>query len=158
MTEVILRELRDEDLDTLFQQQLDPEANHMAAFTKEDPSDREAYMAHMAKVRGSDGVTLRAVLVDGELAGSVLVHNWFGEPEVAFWYGREFWGQGVATAALRAFVKEIGDRPLLARVAFDNAGSMRVLEKVGFRVQGKERGFAAARGAEIEEFVLALDD
>ncbi len=154
---ISLRELVDADLDVLFVHQLDEEANQMAAFTKEDPSDREAYDAHWAKVRAHAGVTMRAVEVDGALAGSILAHDWFGEPEVAFWYGREFWGRGIATRALQAFLQVVTDRPLLARVAFDNVGSKRVLEKVGFRVQGTERGFANARGCEIEEFVMALD-
>jgi RimJ/RimL family protein N-acetyltransferase len=49
-------------------------------------------------------------------------------------------------------------RPLHARVAHDNIGSRRVLEKCGFRVVGTDRGFAEARSAEIEELVLRLDE
>jgi|ETNmetMinimDraft_26_1059896.scaffolds.fasta_scaffold07173_2 hypothetical protein len=80
---VSLCEVADGDLEILFRQQLDKEANHMAAFTKEDPSDREAFMAHRAKVRAHSGVTIRAVEVGGALAGSILVHDWFGEPGLA---------------------------------------------------------------------------
>jgi RimJ/RimL family protein N-acetyltransferase len=48
-------------------------------------------------------------------------------------------------------------RPLHARVADDNIGSHRVLEKCGFRVIATERSFAEARSCEIEELVLRLD-
>jgi RimJ/RimL family protein N-acetyltransferase len=48
-------------------------------------------------------------------------------------------------------------RPLHARAASDNVGSMRVLEKAGFRITGTDRGFARARNAEIEETVFRLD-
>jgi hypothetical protein len=47
-------------------------------------------------------------------------------------------------------------RPLYARVAFDNVGSRRVLEKCGFRVIASERAYADARSGEIEEFVRRL--
>ncbi|HKB46638.1 MAG TPA: GNAT family protein [Ktedonobacterales bacterium] len=47
-------------------------------------------------------------------------------------------------------------RPLFARAAKDNAASLRVLEKCGFTIVGEGKGFANARGAEVEEFVLRL--
>jgi hypothetical protein len=49
-------------------------------------------------------------------------------------------------------------RPLHARVASDNVGSRRVLEKCGFRVIATERSFAEARSAEVEELVLRLEE
>jgi RimJ/RimL family protein N-acetyltransferase len=47
-------------------------------------------------------------------------------------------------------------RPLRARAAADNAGSIRVLEKCGFVVTGRDRGFANARGEETDEVLLTL--
>ena len=52
---------------------------------------------------------------------------------------------------------EIAERPVYARAASDNVGSLRVLEKAGFRRVGVDRGFAAGRGEEIEETILRLD-
>jgi RimJ/RimL family protein N-acetyltransferase len=51
---------------------------------------------------------------------------------VGYWIGREFWGRGVASEALRQFVAEIEERPLYAYVAVTNVASARVLEKAGF--------------------------
>ncbi len=34
--------------------------------------------------------------------------------------------------------------------------SLRVLEKCGFRIIGEDKGFANARGREVEEFLLEL--
>ena len=44
--EVLLRDVADDDLPTFFDQQLDPEANRMAAFTSQDPADKDAFAAH----------------------------------------------------------------------------------------------------------------
>ena len=46
--------------------------------------------------------------------------------------------------------------PIYARVAKDNLGSRRVLEKCGFAIIDESGGFANARGQEIEEFLLEL--
>jgi RimJ/RimL family protein N-acetyltransferase len=50
----------------------------------------------------------------------------------------------------------VPDRPLHARAAADNIASVRVLEKCGFVVTGHDRGFANARGTEIDEVLLTL--
>jgi RimJ/RimL family protein N-acetyltransferase len=66
-------------------------------------------------------------------------------------------GEGIASAALRILLDEIAERPLYVRAASDNVGSLRVLEKAGFRRVGVNRGFAVGRGEEIEETILRLD-
>lgn len=52
---VVLREIEDGDLDGLFEQMRDPESVRMAAFVSWDPNDREAFDAHMARVRSAPG-------------------------------------------------------------------------------------------------------
>ncbi|MGB0881748.1 MAG: GNAT family N-acetyltransferase [Vicingaceae bacterium] len=54
------------------------------------------------------------------------------------------------------FIKSSTKRPLFGRTAFDNVASQKVLEKCGFKVIAKEKGFANARQQEIEEFVYQL--
>ena len=76
--------------------------------------------------------------------------------QVCYWLGREFWGKGIASRALRVFLREVQVRPLYARVAKDNVASLRVLQKCGFEIRGEARGFAHARGEEVEELVLEL--
>ena len=155
-SKVVLREVRDDDLAVFFEQQMDPTANRMVAFTKRDPVDREALMAHWAKIRHDVTVTVRTVVFEQQVAGYVGKFERSGKPEVCYWIGREYWGQGMATAALSRFLTEIEDRPLYAGVAEDNLGSIRVLEKCGFAIIGLERTFAKARGEEINELVMKL--
>ncbi|MGH1555280.1 GNAT family N-acetyltransferase [Streptomyces sp. L7] len=154
--DVALRPVHDSDLPVFFRQTNDPESLRMAAFAPKDPADRDAFDAHWKRIRASADV-LRTVLVDGDVVGSAAVYGEPGEREVTYWIDRTYWGKGIATAALRDLLAEVPERPLHARVAADNAGSRRVLEKCGFRVTGHDRGFANARGEEIDELVLTLD-
>ncbi len=155
---MILRDIRDEDLDVLFEHWVDPESNRMAAFTAADPSDRPAFDARWAKLRSNPAVTNRVIDVEGDVVGTI--GSWDGEPgrEVTYWLGREHWGKGIATRALREFVENVESaRPLFAAAAADNAASIRVLEKCGFVRVGKARGYANARGEEIDEVLLRFD-
>jgi RimJ/RimL family protein N-acetyltransferase len=152
-----LREVRDEDLAVLFEQWADPVAARMAAFTAPDHMDRDAFERRWSRLRADETVISRAIVVDREVAGTI--GSWGGadEREVTYWIGRTYWGKGIATCALHAFLTVDPSRPLHARVASDNVASRRVLEKCGFRVIATERGFAEARSAEIEELVLRLE-
>jgi RimJ/RimL family protein N-acetyltransferase len=153
---VQLREVEVSDLPIFFEFQLDPEANQMAAFTSKDPSDREAFEAHWQNILADQSIPIQTIIFGGQVAGSVLSYVMEGEREVSYWIGKEFWGRGIATRALALYLDFIAERPLYARAAKDNLGSIRVLEKNGFKVITTENGFANARGIEIEESVLIL--
>jgi RimJ/RimL family protein N-acetyltransferase len=153
---VQLREIVGDDLPIFFEQQLDPQANWMAAFTSKDPADRQAFDVHWKKILADKSITIRTILVDGQVAGSVLCHAWGGEPEVSYWLGREYWGKGIATRGLGSFLEVVPERPLYARVAKDNMASIRVLEKNGFELSSEGKWFSNARGKEIEELVWVL--
>ncbi|MFI1565736.1 GNAT family N-acetyltransferase [Streptomyces sp. NPDC020490] len=153
--DVVLREVHDSDLPVFFRQMNDPEALRMAAFTAKDPADRAAFDDRWRRIRASDAVT-RTILADGDVVGSAAVYGEPGEREVTYWVDRAYWGRGVATAALRALLAEVPERPLYARAAADNTGSRRVLEKCGFRETARATGYAPARGEEIDEVVLNL--
>ena len=153
---VALRPVEDADLDALFDQMRDPEAVRMAAFTAEDPDDRAAFDAHLARVRNSPGITLRAVTHDGQLVGTIASFVSGGDTEITYWIDRRAWGRGIASRALALFLEQVPVRPLHARAASDNAGSLRVLQKAGFEITGTEKSFAPARDAEIEETILRL--
>lgn len=152
-----LREVLESDLPMIFEYECDPEAVQMAAFTAENPSDQDAFMAHWKHILVAPTVSARSIVRGEEVLGSVLSYEESGNPEVTFWIGRQYWGQGIATEALTLFLGTVDTRrPMRARAAKDNAGSLRVLEKCGFRVTGEARGFANARGAEIDELELEL--
>jgi RimJ/RimL family protein N-acetyltransferase len=131
MAVVVLREVRDSDLAVLFENQADPESGAMAGV---GARDWEGFLAHQARVTAdAEAVQRVIVLEDGQVAGDVAA--WRAEGgvrEVGYRIGRRYWGGGIATAALVAFLAEFGERPLHAHVLKTNAASIRVLEKCGF--------------------------
>jgi RimJ/RimL family protein N-acetyltransferase len=157
MSEVALRLVRDGDLDALFEQMRDPQGVWMAAFTPEDPDDRAAFDAHMARVRSAPDITMRAITCDGRLVGSVAGFVVDGRREVTYWVDRAVWGRGIATQALALLLGLVPGRPIYARAASDNIGSLKVLARAGFVPIGTETSFAAGRNAEVEETILRKD-
>jgi RimJ/RimL family protein N-acetyltransferase len=155
--ELLLRNVVNDDLPLFFEYQLDPEANYMAAFTARDPTNQEAFMGHWHRILADQVNIIQTILFNGQVAGSVSSYEEEGKPEVTYWLGKEYWGQGIATWALKEFLAHKNQiRPIYARVAKDNLGSRRVLEKCGFKIIGESKGFANARGEEVEEFLLEL--
>ncbi|WP_020580115.1 GNAT family N-acetyltransferase [Actinopolymorpha alba] len=154
--DVQLREVRESDLPVFFEHHRDPEATQMAAFTV--VRDNAASLAHWRRILDDPTTTIRTVTVGGEIAGSVscYVDEEFAGPEVTYWIGREFWGRGIATAALREFLRYVTTRPLYARAAKDNTGSLRVLDRCGFVITGEDQGHSDIRGCEVEELILEL--
>jgi RimJ/RimL family protein N-acetyltransferase len=148
----VLREVREDDLDVLFEHQREPDAVAMALFPARE---REAFDAHWRRILADDRLVARAIEVDGEVAGNVLSWEQDGRQLVGYWLGREFWGRGLATAALTELVAEL-DRPLHAWVASSNAGSIRVLEKCGFVQVGARAEHDERLGVIVEELLFEL--
>lgn len=154
----LLRAVDDADLDVLFEHWTDPESNRMAAFTVANPHDRQAFADRWARLQNDPAVISRAIDDGGALVGVISSWDNDGVREVTYWLGREHWGKGLATRALAEFLA-VADtkRPVQAATATDNIGSRRVLAKCGFRPIGEGRGFANARGAEVDEVLFRLD-
>ena len=80
-----------------------------------------------------------AVVADGRVIGCADVDEvQDGCGELGYWLERDYWGRGVATRALVAFLAHETVRPLYAYVAKHNIGSLRVLEKCGFTIYREE--------------------
>ena len=143
---VSLRDVQESDFATLYAQQLDPEATRMAAFPSRD---WDAFSAHWAKIMSSTSSIAKAVVFDGQVAGNIGCWEDSGEWNIGYWIGREYWGRGIASAALSEFVKGMTHRPLVAKVAKHNIASIRVLQKCGFTMVGEIVPSDGAPGAEL---------
>lgn len=146
-----------EDLETLFQFQLDDEANHLAAFTSKDSTNKEAYIAKFTKLLADPTINNQTIIAGTVIVGSIAKFIMEDDVEITYWIDKNFWGKGIATTALKDFLIIETTRPIFGRVAFDNLGSQKVLEKCGFVKIGTDKGFANARQTEIEEFIYRHD-
>jgi RimJ/RimL family protein N-acetyltransferase len=130
---VRLRDVEPDDLPIFYEQQLDLDATRMAAFPSRD---RASFDAHWEKnILGNPDAIAQTILVGDEVAGNIGSWTQDGIRLVGYWIGKEYWGKGVATRALSAFLHQVTDRPLHAHVVKHNVGSIRVLEKCGFSVE-----------------------
>jgi RimJ/RimL family protein N-acetyltransferase len=151
--EVELREVTETDLPVFYEHQREPEANRMADFPRRE---REAFMAHWAKILGDETIVKQTIVFQGRVAGNVVSWVQSGEREVGYWIGQEFWGKGIASRALRLFLEQVTERPLYAHVAKHNLASRRVLEKCGFRLYGEDT-WTNPDGEHGEEYILKLE-
>ena len=151
---VQLREVLAADLPIFFEHQRDPEANRMAAFAARD---RDAFMAHWSKIVADERLVAKTVVADGQVAGNIVSWDQAGRQEIGYWIGREFWGKGIATRALDAFLHDVTTRPLFAHVAAHNVASIRVLEKCGFTISDEEPEPSEEPDDDVAEVILKLD-
>ncbi|MGE3192143.1 MAG: GNAT family N-acetyltransferase [Microbacteriaceae bacterium] len=153
---VSLREVRDGDLEALFELESDVAGSDMIAFLPREPGDRAAFDAHWARIRTDPGSLIWIIEDDGRFAGYALSFLMEGERQIGYWIVQELWGRGIATAAVDRMLELIPERPLWASTVDDNLGSQRVLQKAGFVFQHVERTHAARRGTEVDERVFRL--
>ncbi len=116
--------------------------------------DREAHVAHWAKLLADDTIVNKTIEFDGQVVGNIGCWENEGERLVGYFIARSHWGKGIATAALRGLLSEVKERPLLAHVATHNLGSTRVLEKCGFTMV---EGSLHTGDDGIEEMLMKLE-
>jgi RimJ/RimL family protein N-acetyltransferase len=150
--EVSLRDVQEGDLSIFYEQQLDPEATQMAAFPA---SDYEAFKVHWAKGMGESTTILQTIIFQGKVAGNIVSWEQSGECNVGYRLGKEYWGKGIASAALSLFLKQVAKRPLFAHVTKHNAASIRVLQKCGFATSS-EGQFSGVDSEAGKEFIMML--
>jgi RimJ/RimL family protein N-acetyltransferase len=104
-----------------------------------------------------------AIDVDGEAVGGIS----YGigrdvercEAELGYWLGEDYWGRGIATAALKTFADHIFTTTDLARLFAtpfcENMASRRVLVKAGFQLEGTLRQSAIKDGRLIDKAIYA---
>lgn len=111
-----------------------------------------------------DEALFRAVEVDGAFAGSVALTRGTDvacrSAELGYWFGRPFWGKGIATEAVRqmcAFGFGEWDIVRIFAEPFScNRASCRVLEKNGFQHEGTKRLSVCKRGKLLDSEMYAL--
>jgi RimJ/RimL family protein N-acetyltransferase len=149
--DIQLRSVEPGDLPLFFDHQRDPIAVEMVAFRSRD---RAEFDQHWAKILADETCRKQTITVNGQVAGNIGSWTSDGKREVGYWIDRAFWGRGVATGALSAFLKLEQTRPLHAGVAKHNTASLRVLQKCGFTFL---RSDDESDSADDSHFLLVLN-
>src|SRR5262245_40575624 len=147
----MLRDVVESDLPIFYEQQLDPESTRMAAFPPRE--EWTASLAHWrTKILGDPACCKQTIVWNDRAAGNI--GSWPPEERrmIGCRIGREYWGRGIATAALAEFLVHDLARPLHAFVAVRNVASIRVLEKCGF----VRMGGATTVPSGVDEYLYRL--
>lgn len=82
--------------------------------------------------------------------------------EISYDLSHDYWGQGLMTSALRLIIKYAFEHMKLKRVqatvVLDNKGSIRVLQKLGFKDEGILRKYNCLRGKYCDSRMMAILD
>ncbi len=139
--EITIRPTLKQDLGAIYSMHVDPEACVMAGVK---PRTREAFDATWDSSFADPRVIPRTIVMSrngaAEIVGGVSLFQSECVDMVGYSVARRHWGEGIATRALRLFLDEVRQRPLRADALANNTGSIRVLERCGFRFMGTHKG------------------
>jgi RimJ/RimL family protein N-acetyltransferase len=104
-----------------------------------------------------------AIVVQGQAAGGIGFSRHRDvervSAEIGYWLGEPFWGRGITTEALKAvtqFAVATHDLTRVYAVPYEwNPASFRVLEKAGYRLEGRMRRSAIKDGKVIDQLLYA---
>jgi [ribosomal protein S5]-alanine N-acetyltransferase len=102
-----------------------------------------------------------AIVVDGQAVGGIgveLQRDVFRmSGEIGYWLGQEYWGRGIMSEAVGAMTEHallsFGINRIFAMVFETNAASARVLERVGYRLEGRLRSAVFKDGRFMDQLV-----
>ncbi|HLO77514.1 MAG TPA: bifunctional GNAT family N-acetyltransferase/(deoxy)nucleoside triphosphate pyrophosphohydrolase [Magnetospirillum sp.] len=127
-------------------------------------ADGESFAATMAeKARARIGIALvMERTLDKQVIGLIgFGTETDGTPELGWWVGREFWGQGYASEAARRLLRhlfaDLGYASVWATAHPDNAASRAVMTKLGMELANHQRVALPARGQSVVMPIHTLD-
>ncbi|GAB2519252.1 GNAT family N-acetyltransferase [Spirosoma aerophilum] len=126
-------------------------------YTKEDAHQ---FVKFVMDARPETGF---AIVVDGEAVGAIgfLLHDDIERcsAEIGYWLGRQYWGRGIITAALKAVTRyafsEFDLTRLYAVPFLRNPASMKVLENAGYQCEGIMKRSAVKDGQVLDQALYA---
>lgn len=120
----------------------------------------------IASARRQDPPTQLAIVVDGGAVGGIGLEVGTDierlSAEIGYWIGEDYWGRGIASAAVRAVtgygLRTLGLERIFAVPFTDNPASARVLEGCGYSREGTMRRSAVKEGVVLDQALYAITD
>jgi len=162
---LVLRDFHQEDLQAVHEYASDPEVVKHMPFGPNTLEDSQSFLDRAMGKQSMDprtdyelGVALKS---EDSLIGVCRVCKASEiEAHLGYIFNRRYWGEGYATEAARTMVEfafsELGLHRIYADVHPDNAGSIRVLEKVGMTLEGRRREYMMIHGEYADHLLYSI--
>ena len=142
---IILREYCENDLEDLVTLANNDKVSRYLDLSFPHPYTHEAAAWWIEIGCRAEGSAVKVIEWEGQFVGSVgttAASGWRSHiAEIGYWLGEPFWGKGIASQALDQMTKiaftELEFQKLQASVLKPNVGSMKVLEKCGYILEGE---------------------
>lgn len=128
---------------------------HPSSSNDENNDDAKPVLTNYALCRRSDGAYMGGI---GLMPKRDVEARTF---ETGYWIGKEFWGNGYMTEALRAFAawtfETFTELVRIEALVFEgNDGSVRVLKRAGFQAEGVRRKAIWKRGQLLDQMLFSV--
>ena len=163
---LILRPVEESDAPDLFSIMNDPGVTANLLISPPFPEDRVIAWIRSRREAWEKKERLAAAVVlkeSGELIGTCSLMNVCWEhmnAELIYWLGKEFWGKGYMTEAVRRMVQfgfeELGLERISVGCFARNKASARVIEKLGFKYEGCARNRFLKDGEFLDELQFGM--
>ncbi len=130
------------------------------------PYARKDARSWIRTARRADPQTFFAIDVEGEAVGGIGLHPQSDilrrSMEIGYWLGEPYWGRGIATQVVVAMTRYAFEHFDIARLygyVFEwNPASGRVLEKAGYRLEGRLRKAVTKNGRTMDMLVYGFTE
>jgi [ribosomal protein S5]-alanine N-acetyltransferase len=124
-----------------------------------DANDWINSVRNMARRKNPTSLSF-VIEIDGECAGGIgLSKIQDHKAEIGYWLGRAYWGKGIMSGVVKELTRygfaELGLRRIYAIAFTHNKGSIRVLEKAGYRFEGTLRKSEKKNGKLVDVHLYA---
>ncbi|MGM9475352.1 GNAT family N-acetyltransferase [Pedobacter sp. GSP4] len=128
------------------------------------PYDKKDGEAFIALASSHQPLQIMAIVVDGEVIGSIGVHQladiYSKSAEMGYWIGEEHWGKGIVPVAVKEMLKygfETFDIDrIFARTSHTNTASQQVLKKAGFIFEAELKSTIFKNGEYFDEMIFGF--
>ncbi len=145
---VIIRQFKPEDLEDFYSYRSDPQVCRYQSFMVKSKMEAEQFIESQKNLPlGSKGQWLQIAIehkIEDKIIGDCAIHFMENEPrivEIGYTVHPDYQRQGYATEAVRMLMKTVfkdyNVHKILAKVDVRNPSSARVLEKIGFKQEGR---------------------
>ena len=157
--QLVLRPFTENDLDRLVDLIGDYEVSKW--LTRVPWPYRQDHAAEWLRHCRSDNDDFNLVLDSGDgLIGAVGLSDTKAGLNLGYWLGRPWWGRGLMSEAVARFVECVFDEmdvdSIVSSVFDHNTASLRLQERLGFKIVGKDVEYSLARGHDVPGIITRL--